>query len=57
MEDLGLPDRFLTLDASGVELLLEGIDYDAVFEKREVWRGRFKGYLKDALKGFVPSEG
>ena len=49
LEDLGLSEHFLPGERPGIDLLLKDIDYDAVFEKRELWRGRSEAFLKDTL--------
>ena len=49
LEDLGISERFLPGDRPGVDLILKEINYDAVFEKRELWRGRSEAFLRNAL--------
>lgn len=49
LEDLGVPERFLSGDEMGTELLFRNIDYDELFHKRDIWREKSEGYLRQAL--------
>jgi len=51
LEDLGLSQRFLLDDEKGTGLLLEDIDYDDVFRKRDAWREKSEAFLRQACMG------